>query len=270
MKATLWEGGVRGVGFIHSPLLKKKGYVFNNMLHVCDWLPTLYGAAGGKVSDMKKLDGYNQWDALSNNRKGRRKEILHNIDPEGKGHSALRVGDYKILVGDVGMAYDDWYPPWQDPADTELLHVNNTQKYGHLLSGNSKYDSNNAKHFSLMMAANMGYEMEIDLDAESNDKSNFMTESYYHHGKPVKVDCGPKPFNASTNCDPRKSPCLFHIPSDPCEYNNIAAEKKDLVIQMLTRLIQYEDTMVPPLNGPVDPAGNPKYHDGAWVPWVKL
>lgn len=271
VKATLWEGGVRGVGFIHSPLLKKTGYVSNHMLHVCDWLPTLYGAAGGNVNNMKNLDGYNQWEALSNNRNGHRKEILHNIDPKGQGHSALRVGDYKILVGDVGMAWDDWYPPWQDPADTEHFHVNNTKKYGHIINKEDRnLEMKNAKYLNWMMAENMGYEMEIDSDTESKDQVNSIRESYYHKGTPVKVDCGSKPFNASTNCDPRKSPCLFHIPSDPCEYNNIAVQNKDLVIQMLTRLMKYENTMVPPLNGPVDPAGNPKYHDGAWVPWVKL
>ncbi|XP_053408554.1 arylsulfatase B-like isoform X8 [Mercenaria mercenaria] len=271
VKATLWEGGVRGVGFIHSPLLKKQGYVYNNMLHVCDWLPTLYKAAGGSPSVMKNLDGYDHWESLSDKRKGKRKEILHNIDPKGQGHSGLRVGDYKILVGDVGMSWDDWYPPWQNPADTELLHINNTQKYGHFLNKKeSAVVDRHAKYFNKMVASNMGYEMEIDFDNEDADKVSPMTDSYYHKGAPVRVDCGPKPFNASTNCDPRKSPCLFHIPSDPCEYNNIAEQNKDLVIQMLTRLMHYENTMVPPLNGPEDPAGNPKYHDGAWVPWVKL
>lgn len=260
MKATLWEGGVRGVGFIHSPLLQKQGYVYNNMLHVCDWLPTLYSAAGGRPNVMKNLDGYDHWEALSHNRKGKRNEILHNIDPKGNGHSGLRVGDYKILVGDVGMAWDDWYPPWQNPADTERLHVNNTLKYGHL------HDNSDMKAVNKLL-----YDLSKEMVYKDQSRSvNTLTESYYHNGAPVRVHCGPKPFNASTSCDPRKSPCLFHIPSDPCEYNNIAEQNGHLVIQMLTRLMQYENTMVPPLNGPVDPAGNPKYHDGAWVPWVKL
>lgn len=72
------------------------------------------------------------------------------------------------------------------------------------------------------------------------------------------------------NCDSGQSPYLFHIASDPCEYNNIAAGNQEPFITLLTRLMQYQDTMVPPLNTPVDPSGNPKYHDGAWVPWVKL
>lgn len=126
VKATLWEGGVRGVGFIASPLLKTSGYVSNQMIHVCDWLPTLYSVAGGNPGIMKNLDGYNVWEALSNKGKVKRTEILHNIDPTGQGFGGLRVGDYKILVGNVGMAWDDWYPPWQNPSDSVDLHVNNT------------------------------------------------------------------------------------------------------------------------------------------------
>ena len=59
LKDTLWEGGVRGVGLIHSPLIVRQGYVSNKMLHVCDWLPTLISAAGGKhlLENVTSLDG---------------------------------------------------------------------------------------------------------------------------------------------------------------------------------------------------------------------
>jgi arylsulfatase B len=46
VKDTLWEGGVRGAGFIWSPLLKSAPRVSEQMMNVQDWLPTLYQAAG--------------------------------------------------------------------------------------------------------------------------------------------------------------------------------------------------------------------------------
>lgn len=45
-KLTLWEGGVRVPGFIWSSLLKKSPRISDQMMHLVDWLPTLYSAAG--------------------------------------------------------------------------------------------------------------------------------------------------------------------------------------------------------------------------------
>ena len=64
-KRTLWEGGVRGTGFVNSPMLEKPGRISEDMLHVCDWFPTMYKLAGGNISKLTNLDGYDIWDTLS-------------------------------------------------------------------------------------------------------------------------------------------------------------------------------------------------------------
>lgn len=122
-KGSLWEGGLHGVGFVHSPLLQKKGYVNKGLVHVSDWFPTLVGLAGGSLNETKPLDGYDQWDAISKNAASPRKELLHNIDilfrPSGKQRypdtfdtrvrAAIRVGDYKLITGNPGNS--SWIPP---------------------------------------------------------------------------------------------------------------------------------------------------------------
>ena len=49
VKNTLWEGGVRGAGFIWSPLIKNRERVSEQIMHISDWMPTLYEAAGGNL-----------------------------------------------------------------------------------------------------------------------------------------------------------------------------------------------------------------------------
>lgn len=50
VKNTLWEGGVRGAGLIWSPRLQNRQRVSNQTMHIVDWLPTLYTAAGGNLA----------------------------------------------------------------------------------------------------------------------------------------------------------------------------------------------------------------------------
>uniref|UniRef100_A0A3P8W5J4 Arylsulfatase B n=1 Tax=Cynoglossus semilaevis TaxID=244447 RepID=A0A3P8W5J4_CYNSE len=134
-KTTLWEGGVRGVGFVAGPLLNQSGTVNHELIHISDWLPTFVALAGGSTNTSKPLDGFNVWPTISYGAASPRLDILHNIDPlyfddtpclgrtprplasgdrwaksgfNVSIHAAIRFSNWKLLTGDQGC--DRWFP----------------------------------------------------------------------------------------------------------------------------------------------------------------
>ncbi|EDO49172.1 predicted protein, partial [Nematostella vectensis] len=108
-KNTLWEGGVRGVAFVHSPLIKRPGRVYDGLMHASDWLPTLHLLAGGSPKLLGQIDGYDLWDGISKGTPSPRYEVLHGIDTMQGNRAALRVGDYKVILNQDLKFYSDWY-----------------------------------------------------------------------------------------------------------------------------------------------------------------
>ena len=103
-KKTVFEGGVRGTGFVWSSKLPKLNYDNHELLHATDWLPTIVeGIAGLELDRNKwKLDGYNVWPAITQDIQTPRKELLINLDPPTRGfrgQAAMRVGDWKLITG---------------------------------------------------------------------------------------------------------------------------------------------------------------------------
>ncbi|XP_078593183.1 arylsulfatase B-like [Branchiostoma floridae x Branchiostoma japonicum] len=119
-KNTLWEGGVRGVGFVNSKLLRKGNRKSDALIHISDWFPTLLRISRSVSNGTKPLDGFDIWDTISTGTPSPRKEILHNIDPLHRKtasssfnllyddifnisvYAAIRSGDWKLLTGDQG------------------------------------------------------------------------------------------------------------------------------------------------------------------------
>ena len=104
---VIFVGGVRGAGFIHSPLLENPGRVSKDLIHVTNWLPTIVSLAGLQIPK-NKFDGYDQWDTLQNGKASPREEILLNIDDKIFHNSALIKNGWKIISeGNVFLFHVD-------------------------------------------------------------------------------------------------------------------------------------------------------------------
>ncbi|KAG7202809.1 hypothetical protein KM043_009967 [Ampulex compressa] len=232
MKFTLFEGGVRGVACVYSPLIKKSSRVFDQLFHVTDWLPTFYSAAGGNVDDLKNLDGVDQWSAISTESKTKRKSILLNIDEEMMIEAAM-IGRFKLVrganatdngyYGDSGM--DISYPVYDpesiltSPAGSAIANISNP-----ILK--SKRIMNNRKRATVLC-------------------------------KSVTV------FPSCTN------ECLFDVYKDPCETTDVSTIYPEIVTKLSAFIESYRMVMMNQTNAPLDPAGAPERHNGVWMPWLE-
>lgn len=272
-KMTHWEGGVRGTAFVWSPLIRSRR-VSRQLMHVSDWLPTLYSAAGGNIEDLGDIDGVDMWRSLVTGAGSPRSEVLHNIDPVWN-MSALRVGSYKYVQGSYANGqYDGWYKPAEVSAPCPLAvgAVNNlyisegdvsmtlvdkgaTQCYYESFNGfGEPSDTPEKRRNSLdweCAAARVVRSLGRRLPAHSRED--------------LRAECGQVPVK---DCNPLQEPCLFNIHEDPCERYNIAEENPQIVRKMARRLEEYRKTMVPPLNKPPTRRADPRYFNYTWSPYM--
>lgn len=105
-KYTPWEGGVRVPAFIYHSSLRPR--VWQGLMHITDWLPTLAAAAGGRIP--VAIDGVNQWDPIREDGDSKRTEVLIALeDSDASAWAAYRAGDYKIVVGNVSSLNNGYY-----------------------------------------------------------------------------------------------------------------------------------------------------------------
>ncbi|XP_028025989.1 arylsulfatase I [Bombyx mandarina] len=223
VKNTLWEGGVRGAGFLWSPLLDSKARVAYQKMHISDWLPTLYSAAGGDLSVLENLDGVNQWCALSKNTESPRTSVLHNID-DIWGIAALTVDKYKLIKGTIYKGvWDNWYGPSgrEGAYNASLLYDSHA---GRVLD-----------KLNLMPPKEKVMELRDEATVKCNDSIEVI------------------------QCKPREAPCVFNIDEDPCERRNLAQLLPEVLESLLSEMHKLNASAVTPNAQPIDPRGDPQY-----------
>jgi len=108
-KGTTWEGGFRIPMLVRWPGVIKPGTVYNDIISLIDWFPTLLAAAG--VPDIKEkfkagvtaskkqfkvhLDGYNFLPYFQGKEKEGPREAIYYFD-QGGNLNALRIRDWKV------------------------------------------------------------------------------------------------------------------------------------------------------------------------------
>ncbi|XP_054769159.2 arylsulfatase B-like isoform X1 [Lytechinus pictus] len=227
-KASLWEGGMHGVGFVSSPLLPEevKGTVNRELIHVSDWYPTLVEGIAGWNLEGTKLDGFNVWKTISElDSPSPRVELLHNIDPMGP--------------GDIPPIMDNPYPPMLDnPNPKPIPDCNFTFP----------------TQFNVSIRAAIRYK-DWKLITGNPGPGNWIPPP--ESGLSPVVPIVPE----------GKCVWLFNIKDDPNEVQDRSDEEGVVLQFLLNRLYELQQGALPVNYPKPDARSNPALHNNTWDSW---
>ncbi|KAF7992279.1 hypothetical protein HCN44_001604 [Aphidius gifuensis] len=238
LKFTLFEGGVHGVACVYSPLINKTGRVINDMMHITDWLPTLYKQAGGVIKNLGTIDGINQWSIIKNGKRNDitrqgRKSVLINIDEKQQQVGAIR-GKWKLIKGEKN-ALDGYYR--ENISD---VGFNDSEYVAKVLNST------------------------VNLVIKKIAKSSINEKQILNLRQESQITC--KPLDkVSSNCS---NLCLFNIVNDPCETTDVSAEYPGVISNIENYISYYQSVLMNQTNAPVQPESFPEHFHGVWMPWL--
>ena len=233
-KQSLFEGGVRAVSFVSSPLLQKTGYVNKNLHHVTDWYATFQKMAGDQPEQHSKLqlplDGVDIWSSISNNQPCREEVLMnyreHSMIQDSSGHEFLVKREDSTIDEDLGQLGDDEYLD-DDSDDFFVIRWKDWK----LFTGKYKVQNWTSKN-------SVGEAAKFDRD-----------DSWLTGGG--KAGSGTK---------------LYDLSTDPREETNVADKNPDVVKKILEKIPGYREKMTKINKRRSSKEG---MKNGIWVPWVK-
>ena len=232
-KQSLFEGGVRAVSFINSPLLNTTGYTNTNLHHVTDWYATFQKMAGDQPEKYSKpqlpIDGVDIWESVSNNKPCRDEVLMnlrdHKMIQDSSEHEFLVKRDEFDLEEDLGELGDDEFPD-DDAGDFFVIRWKDWK----LFKGTYK--------------------------VQDWTNKNSLSDAKFDRNEDVLTGGGGTGSGIK----------LFDLSKDPREEHNIADKHPDVVKTILEKLPGYMKNMTK-INKRTRSKEGMK--GGIWVPWVK-
>ncbi|XP_076379038.1 arylsulfatase B [Megalopta genalis] len=240
-KFTLYEGGVRGVAAIWSPKIQKAARVSNQLVHITDWLPTLYSAAGGDLKDLGEIDGIDQWQIISEGYGHGRDTLLLNIDEVFKTEGAI-YSRFKLIRGSIENGYYDGY------------------------YGDSGRTLDVLPYSDLVLKCSVSEVIMQHLGGPVTQPSTMLQlrhDATTPHCRPNSTYFRRYPY---TTCNVTE--CLFDIINDPCETKNIAEAYPRIARDLDLYLEKYGHILVRQTKVPVDWLADPRRWNNTWEPWM--
>jgi hypothetical protein len=221
--------------FIWSQSFQNKRRVSNQFVHTVDWLPTLAEAAQLSLKNIA-LDGISHWESFVNNRPGGRREILNAID-DLSGYNSVMIDGWKLVderLSENSTKFEEG-AGWVGGIDETDIN----------LTGDEYFQKVQESVAGKLLPLSKGQVLALREEAT------------------VKCDRPP----LAVPCDSLTAPCLFNVVTDPCEFNNLAADMPWKVRALIVAVQDYREGSEPLRNQPKDPACDPKYHNFTWTWW---
>lgn len=241
-KGSFWEGGVKGVGLVNSPLIARPGRKSHKLMHVSDWFPTFVHLSQGDLNGTKRLDGVNQWDTISKDAATPRKEVLIGM------LSAAAVS--KINEQRLSKECHEYIPKTIRRCKKKVFEFHKKCK---AKKEKNCFTYKGSKWCDRAAIRRGKWKLLVGIQKPGN--------WIPAPGSGAKKYC-------SSLYENQSHLQLFDIKRDPSETTDMARRNPKKVEKLMAKLEKYKSRAVPEWFLPGDIRGSPKYNGGVWGPWM--
>merc|ERR1711935_1288320 len=246
-KSSLWEGGVRVPGMFHYPKAMDesvKGTKTEGIMYIADWFNTIVSMVGGEVNP--ELDSIDQSEFLLHGAPSARNSFIYNLDNhfgQPYGQAAIRVGDYKLLVGYAGDT---------DGGEGE-----------HALWGHEHGTTFQMDYWGVAGEEDHTDGVSVDLVPEWRLADD--AGSAGRKKKGIRIPAAQMPVRNAYAKTIANRAILFNLKDDPSETTDLAGDLPEVVAEMLATLKKAYDSMPESLDLVPDQASRNPAYGGVWT-----